>query len=281
MITFFACPKPFTGKAQIHQSNAVRSWQRVPNSEIILVGNETGIAEFANSIRAKHISNIARNEHGTPLLNSIFEQASIEAKRELLCFINSDIILSEDFCLSAEIALKDSRRFLMVGRRLTLEINEPIDFSKDWKTKLRKKTEGQLLDSYTAIDYFLYPKGFLCIDKPFAVGRAAYDNWILWSVRQKVGVKLIDATNDVLAIHQKHGYGHVVAGINNSWEGVESKENRRLAGGYRCMCSILDSTHLLKNGKIIRANTPKHIYRRVYQMLRKIKHRIVKSTDSF
>jgi hypothetical protein len=278
MITFFACPKPFTGKAQIHQSNAIRSWQLIPNSEIILVGDETGIAEFANSIQVKHISNIARNEHGTPLLNSIFEQASIEAKGELLCFINSDIILFEDFCLSAEIALKDSRHFLMVGRRLTLEINELIDFSTDWKTTLGKKAEGQLLNSYTAIDYFLYPKGFLCIDKPFTVGRAAYDNWILWSVRQKGGAKLIDATHDILAIHQRHGYQHVITGINNSWEGAESEQNRLLAGGYRCMCNILDATHLLKNGKIIRANAPKHIYRRAYQMLRKIKHKIVKST---
>lgn len=272
-ITFFACPKPFRGEASIHQTNAINSWMTIPDSDVMLLGNEEGVGDFANTIHARHIPKISYNQHGTPLLNSIFTKAIENASSELLCFINSDIILFPDFSNAAEAVSSDSKRFLMVGRRLTLEIEKNFVFSIDWTTSLKKESKKRPMDSYTAIDYFLYPKGFLCIDKPFAVGRAAYDNWILWSVRQKGGAKLIDATHDVLAIHQKHGYKHVVTGINNSWEGEESEENRRLAGGYSCMCNILDSTHILRDGKIIRANTPKHIYRRAYQILRKIKRK--------
>lgn len=274
-ITFFTCPKPFLGKAQTHQSNAIRSWRQIPNSEIILIGDEAGIANFADSIRAKHIKNIAKNQYGTPLLNDIFEQAIQESEGEMLCFINSDIILFKQFFYSAEIVFADSKNFLMVGRRTTLDLDYEINFDENSLSILKKEAQTHKPDSYTAIDYFLYPKGFLSVEKPFAVGRAAYDNWILWSVRQKKEAKLIDATYDVLAVHQRHDYKHVKTGINNSWEGVESEENRKLAGGYRCMCNILDATHLLKNGKIIPAIEPKHIYRRFYQFLRSVKHSFI------
>jgi len=274
-ITFFACPKPFIGETAIHQSNAITSWMTIPNIDVILLGNECGVSDFAKKIHAKHIPEISYNQYGTPLLDNIFAKAVEHTSSEFLCFINSDIIFFSNFRKAADSVISDSKEFLMVGRRRTVKITFNIDFSSNWEASLKEKAKNSPLDSYTAIDYFLYPKGFLFIDKPFAVGRAAYDNWILWSVRQKKVAKLIDATHDITAIHQKHDYQHVSTGINNSWEGIESDENRRLAGGYRCMCNILDCTHLLKNGKIIRANTPIHIYRKAYQAIRKIKHRFL------
>ena len=48
MLTIFAVPKPFRGHIGVIQRNAIRSWTLLrPACDIILMGNEEGIAEIA------------------------------------------------------------------------------------------------------------------------------------------------------------------------------------------------------------------------------------------
>ena len=76
MFTIFALPKPFRGLNEIIQTNAIQSWKKlnIP-CEIILFGDEEGTAEFAVSNGIEHVPEIALNEYGTPLVNTLFSTA--------------------------------------------------------------------------------------------------------------------------------------------------------------------------------------------------------------
>src|SRR5512141_555237 len=102
LITLFSAPKPFTNPhiATI-QRNAIKSWTLLPDVEVILLGEETGLAEAARELGVKHISNVARNESGTPLISSMFQLVRENSNSDLLCIINADMILMPDFVETA------------------------------------------------------------------------------------------------------------------------------------------------------------------------------------
>src|SRR5512133_961790 len=100
-ITLFSAPKPFTNPhIAMIQRNAIKSWTLLPDVEVILLGEEPGLAEAARELGVKHISNVACNENGTPLISSMFQIARDAGQRshsDLLCIINADIILMPNF----------------------------------------------------------------------------------------------------------------------------------------------------------------------------------------
>src|SRR5829696_3787975 len=102
-ITLFSAPKPFTNPhiATI-QRNAIKSWTLLPDVEVILLGEEMGLAKAARELDVKHLSNVARNESGTPLISSMFQLARENSTSDLLCIINADMILMSDFAEAAK-----------------------------------------------------------------------------------------------------------------------------------------------------------------------------------
>src|SRR5512147_2479885 len=98
LITLFSAPKPFTDPhIAMIQRNAIQSWTLLPDVEVILLGEETGLAEVAKELGVKHIPNVARNESGAPLISSMFQLARENSSSDLLCIINADMLLMEDF----------------------------------------------------------------------------------------------------------------------------------------------------------------------------------------
>ena len=113
LITLFSAPKPFTDPhiATI-QRNAIKSWTLLPDVEVILLGEETGLADAAKELGVKHIPHVARNGSGTPLISSMFELTRQNSDSPLLCIINADILLMPDFIEAAQDAMKLSDRFV-------------------------------------------------------------------------------------------------------------------------------------------------------------------------
>ena len=97
MISIFAVPKPFQGHTGIIQTNAILSWKKMDNCEIILMGNDKGVRRFCIEHNFKHIPEIETNKYGTPLISSIFKTAEYKAKHNTLAYVNSDIILFNSF----------------------------------------------------------------------------------------------------------------------------------------------------------------------------------------
>jgi len=207
MLTIFTIPKSFTDpRINIIQRNAIKSWTLLrPACEIFLVGNDEGVKETAEELKIKHIPEVKCNEFGTPLLNSAFDLAKKYSKNNILCYINSDIILVSDFIDA--IKYLPGENFLTVGQRHDLDVDFLIDYKNpSWDKKIIGKTnKDALLHSPAGIDYFIYNKNTF-IDLPeLAVGRIGWDNWVIKNARWEK-IKVIDASGMITAIHQNHGY---------------------------------------------------------------------------
>lgn len=264
MLTFFAIPKHFHGKLAVIQRNAIISWTLLePRAEIMLFGDEEGTAEIAAELGLVHISEVTRNTNGTPLASDLFERAQKMAENDLLCYINADIILLEDFLKAVEIVSLE--RFLMVGQRVDLDYCDPLDFSsKDWTNRLRKKVEEEgKLHGHTGIDYIVFPRGLYREIPPFALGRTMWDNWLVYKARS-LGVQVVDATRMATVIHQNHDYSHhpgLEAGI---WKGAEAERNMELAGGLKYEFTIKDATLVLGPGGLEKPKLTRNLlYRRI------------------
>jgi hypothetical protein len=246
MITFFSTPKPFHGHIAIIQRNAIQSWKLAhPDAEVILFGNEEGAAESAREFGVRHELEVERNSLGTPLLSSLFDRADRLARHDRLCFLNADILLTDDFLAASSKLAQLRKRSLMVGRRCDVDITEPLDFSApDWPERARAQArERGKMRPAQWIDYFVFPRGLLSGQvPPFAVGRPGYDNWLLWKVRS-MGVPVVDATAVVRAIHQNHDYSFHPGGLDGLWKDVEANQNRELRQGH--FATIDNATHLL------------------------------------
>lgn len=232
MITLFTLPKPFVGHIGMIQRNAIRSWTRLhPDIEILVFGNEHGVAEVAAEFGVRHIPDVDVNEYGTPLMNGYFRRAEEIARYPRMCYVNADIVLFPD--LLEAVARVDLPKFVMGGRRTDYDMAEPIDFARpDWADVLRDDAQKNgTLHGFSAIDYFVYPRGMFGEIPQFALGRWYWDNWLAYRAR-RLGGALVDASACVTAVHQNHDYRHIVhletKGESHNQGGIESFGNRRL-----------------------------------------------------
>ena len=98
VLTLFAVPRAFKGIYGVIQRNAIRSWTMLsPTPEIILLGSDYGTEAIANEFGLKHLPNIDYSEYGTPRIDSMHREVEREAQNELLCIVNADIKLMNDF----------------------------------------------------------------------------------------------------------------------------------------------------------------------------------------
>ena len=272
MLTIFSIPKPFRGNIAVTQRNAIRSWTLMrPTCEIILFGDEEGIAEAAAEMNVRHIPVIARNEFGTPLVSDAFQEAARCSTKNILCYINSDIILCKDFLPAMERVANKKQRFLMVGQRWNLDLNLSVDFDQNWVQQISDlvKERGRLEPRYS-IDYFVFPKGLFREIPPFAVGRPGWDHWMIYYARIS-GYSVIDVSKVVKAVHQNHDYSHVPQRKGPRYEGPESKRNLSLLDDYSHSFTIDDANYVLTKNYIRPA-----IARRVNRPCRPARNSLIK-----
>ncbi len=247
MLTIFTCPKPFTDPhIAIIQRNAITSWTLLrPRPEIILFGNEEGVAEICQELELRHVPEVARNEFGTPLLNDIFEKAQRLASYAMLSYVNADLILAGDFSRAVRAVEGWGKPVVMSGGRWGVDVRELLDFRRPgWEERLRSVVKERGRFSLLANDYFVFPRGFYKEMPPLAIGRGWFDGWILWKARS-LNASVVDASPVVTAVHQDHDYSHAAASDSRAlWDGEEARRNFKLAGVPRHWF-LLEATHLL------------------------------------
>jgi hypothetical protein len=252
-ITLFSAPKPFSdAHIAMIQRNAIKSWSLLPDVEIILLGGETGLAKSALELGVKHLSNVERSDSGAPLISSMFQRARENGRSELLCIINSDMVLMSDFVQAAEQVMKLKERFVLLSQRWDLDVTLPIEFTNGWQDSLRSTVHMRgILHRPAGSDFFLFPWKCYVELPAFAIGRAGWDNWMIYKAR-KEHWPVIDCTSAAMIVHQNHDYGHL-PGAQSHHNHPETEVNIKLAGGPAATrYTILDSTHILKNGKLLR-----------------------------
>ncbi|HOJ39473.1 MAG TPA: hypothetical protein PK644_03285 [bacterium] len=252
---------------KILQTNAITSWALLkPECEVILFGNEDGTAELAARLGIRHIPEVKTNNFGTPLVNHLFHSAERLASFNILAYVNSDIILTRDFTS----AIKKIRfsRFLMVGRRRSVFLNDYLEFSDTrWQERLKTHVKKSgWLESAHAIDYFVFPKGTWKNLPPYAIGRAGYDNGLLYDAYSR-NIPVINASNHVWAVHQIHGYAHHPSGKAGVYLGEEAQQNLSFTKNGLCHLSINNASFVLTRFGIVPALAFGHI-RAAWRLLR-------------
>ena len=252
MLTLFSAPKPFRGHIGVIQRNALHSWRNLgPDVEVLLIGDEEGMAEEAAGFGVRHLPQVTRNELGTPLISSIFAIARQTAHHPHLCYVNADVILLPDLLDAVRRVSVRFDRYLLVGRRWDLNVPEPLTASPGWEAGLRKRIreEGQLHPP-TGSDYFVFPREMFADMPRFALGRAGWDNWMIYAGR-RARVPVIDGTGAVTAVHQTHDYAHLPGGQPH-FRLAESRENVEMGGGRIAVFTIRDTTWRLGQDGLFR-----------------------------
>lgn len=266
MITLFTNPKAFAGHIDTIQRNAIGSWMHLdPECEILLMGDEPGVSEIAAEYDLRHVPGMDRNEHGTPLVSSVFFEAEKNASYDILAYVNTDIILGADF-IRAIRCCSTLKNLVLVGERWDLDVEKRLDFrEKEYREEILEqvKREGVQHDS-TGLDYFVFQKGIWPTIPPFALGRCAWDNWLLYDAWKR-NVSLVDCSQSILAVHQNHDYGHARDVTKEAvWQGEEAQKNREMSIDY-CF-SLLDCDRKMEDGTIKPTRNRKYVLQRTERL---------------
>ncbi len=270
MITIFTSPKPFTDRhINMIQRNAIKSWSMLkPKPEIIIVGDEEGTEEVCKEFSLKHIKEVEKNKYGTPILRSIFGSSQKIAKNSIMCYINCDIILMNDFIIAVKKVLERfDDKFLIIGQRWDVDIDFEINFNDGWEEQIRNYAlkKGKL-HPHTGIDFFVFRKGQYMDIPPLIFARCMWDNWLVYKAK-KDKIPVIDVTESATIIHQNHDYSHLR--WSNPYKNPESIYNLKLVGGYEYAYTVIDANYKLEKGKIVR-KAPS-LYTIFYKIKRKFK----------
>ena len=252
-LAIFTAPKPFVDPhIAIIQRNAILSWlQMGPDVEVLLIGDEVGMAEISSQLSVAHLKGVKQNQQGTPLVSSIFQMARKTAHADLLLFVNTDMIFFPETLQLALKVAQQAKDFVLLGRRYDLDLAQPLDFSPGWPERLRAKVRiRSRLHPLGGSDYFLFPRHLFADVPDFAIGRAGLDNWMIYHAVAQ-GWLTIDATPSLIVVHQNHSYAHLVDEKDHQRH-PETFHNAELAGGMRKMYILLDVTHQLVAGQVRR-----------------------------
>lgn len=228
------------------QRNAIRSWQAISNDVILFGLTEPGAPEAAHELGCR-LYKVERNHLGIPLVRDPIEQVKRLDTHSIRCLVNADVILPGKFKQAVENTAERFHDFLLSARRCDVHVDDIIDFSTDWWPALNKKCqESGKLQGVHFLDVFFYRGNWLTNMPPFAVGRARWDNWIVWKA-MNCKIPIIDGTRFVTCIHQAHPKARVKA---------ETRANIALynkRGGCRAAGTLTNATHLLTgNGEVAR-----------------------------
>jgi len=245
VLTIFSTARAFKDLYAVIQRNAMTSWSKLePRPEVLVFGDDDGTAEICAELGFVHIPEVATSDLGTPLVSDMFAQAQQRATNPFCCFVNSDIILLPKIYEALNAAASQFDEFLIVGRRVDLDITEVLDFGTGWSDRLRRLAdESGRLQPEIAIDYFIFPRGSIGTLPPFAIGRGAYDNWLIWHAGDQ-GLSVIDASPFFTVIHQSHDYSHA-GGLKAVWEGPEAQQARALVGHWSRYHTVSHAQHMI------------------------------------
>lgn len=242
MITMFTIPRSFEGDRDYIQRNAIMSWARL-DTEIYFVGRDPGVESVAKEFGA--ISLPVDRIGGIPLVSDAFKRVIEHTDNDILHFTNSDCIYFDNLESSVERVEQAFSEFLIVAQRWDLWIKGYIDYSKDWDKMLIEavKKHGRLHQP-VGIDCFIFRGDFFNEVPPFAIGRTAWDNWLVWK-GVNAGVPVVDATADITLVHQEHGRG-------DKRKSKIAQRNRAILAQYaNRIYGVNDANWRLVNGELI------------------------------
>ena len=119
-------------------------------------------------------------------------------------YVNADILFGEEVTDVISWCEQQSEDFLVIGRRM--------DELPDGSRRLHRPS---------GMDYFFFRAGMYCDLPKTIVGRAYYDCALLAYCLRR-GIRVVDASDVLEAIHQWHDYAHVQGGRSEVFSGADA-----------------------------------------------------------
>lgn len=269
--TIFTAPKPHTDEAVARrQRRAIMSWAVLdPSPEVLIFGDDDGVTDLRRELGLRSVPNPVVGDTGIPILSDLFAAAERTASHGHLCYVNSDIVLFDDFPSACTEAWTWQPDAVLVGSRC--DVDDYIDGSSTaadrWSTGARAKAaDGQVC---MGTDFCGYSRGTFSTMPPFAIGRTAFDNWLMWQARRE-GLPLVDLSEAVTALHVRHR-------VPGEWESLmatpEVARNRHLATLWQRTFTVADCSHRL-TPKGVRARPSAALRHRCGIVLRIVESRL-------
>ena len=143
MLTLFSIPKAFGGHLGTIQRNAVRSWASLGHGvQVMLVGDEAGVAASARELGVGHVPGVALSEQGTPRIDDAFARVDTLAEHRLRCFVNADVVLLDDFLPAITAVEATFDRFLVVGETRDLDVQDDLVLNGASRAELAQARAG-------------------------------------------------------------------------------------------------------------------------------------------
>lgn len=208
-VIFITSCKPFKNDIIWRQTNAILSWNNLKiDKKIIIVGDrESGVKEFCDNYPfIFNVKGIYSNH--TPFLYSLLEEGNkFASDNDIICLINSDIILTQTF-VDTVCAFKKKYehidKYLLLGQRFDWFQPRKIDVLNLDNILDEIKKESTIHPPYGS-DYFIHSKKTLLnfINKNLNFGKPGYDRWLPYNcLKHKIFV--CDVSKTINAIHQEH-----------------------------------------------------------------------------
>lgn len=255
MLSIFGCPKGFDDPhIAVIQTNAIQSWLHLdPNVQVILLGDDPGVADAAQHFGVEHIPGITLTASGRPMYDSLFATARNVARHTLLAYVNADILLPPGFLHVIRRVDHELDVWMLTGQRWNLDLDTLVDYSnKEWVDTLRSQAaRSGFVQPVWSMDYFVFTAPLYANVPPFVLGAQLTDIWMVYAARM-MGAAVVDATLEVTAFHQNHDFAHYTGGVRSRHD-TTAKINEQLANqeGMNRMYTLLDGTHQLNDNRLV------------------------------
>lgn len=246
MVTFLTTLKPFQGEDAVRQRNALISWlAAAPDVEVMVFAPCPGLEPLVEELGLRYYPDVPCVEGRLPLVGPMFEIAQQEERYEHQAFVNGDVVLFGDFVRGLH--MMPQERFLMVGRRWGSPVLERLEPDRpDQLAAFR----GRALDNgwfARGLEYFGYRRGTLESLPLMCPGALEWDNLMVDHCLAHC-ICVVDATYDVLCIHQDHPSLLTATGGRATTD-TEAAQLNFATRGDRSVPCIEDATHVLRQGR--------------------------------
>lgn len=212
-IDLFTTPKPFTGRAAIHQGNALRSWRACSAvGKIMVFGEVSGETGCLDETESEVILDVECTDNGLPSIRSMFEIAAQRSEADLLMFTNADMIyLPSFFSGVAACGTIAGGRFLLVGSRMDFDCDREFSFASPSdlaEFEAYVKASGRMHPP-AGSDYFIFPRRQYLENRlpDLWIGRGGWDLYMIYHAKVQ-GILTVDLSPSLWGFHQNHDYSN-------------------------------------------------------------------------
>ena len=229
MITFITALKKFKRQYEVIQNSAIYSW--VSNGiKILMPDNEVLLKEMCKSYPVQFLDNVKRGRelgfnNQSPIVKDLIAKALFHVNTPLVAFLNSDVIISEDFSVKIEkIVEKYGYDIFITGNRHEVIVDKAVCSKDTYKNVWGlKKILSDKSDIFISSKFFFRK---ISIDMPeLIMGRLGTDDWFRWFGSNIP--KHLNGTLTLPYIHCTHGHEH----IKNQQDEASCKYNEGLWKG--------------------------------------------------